>query len=56
MQVKQNGPEYDDGIEFCYDWFSTEFRYEIMKTLHLLRTNNEYTDIIVNDYNKFFNR
>lgn len=56
MQVKQNGPEYDDGIEFGYDWFSTEFRYEIMKTLHLLRTNNEYTDIIVNDYNKFFNR
>lgn len=53
MQIKQNGPEYDDGIEYGYDSFSTEFRYDIMKTIHLLRTNREYADIIVNDYGKF---
>lgn len=53
IQIKKNGPEYDDGIEHDYDWFSTEFRYDVMVTLQMLRTNNEYTDIILNDYSKY---
>lgn len=53
MQVKQDGPEYDDGIEHDYDWFSTVFRYDVMATLQMLRNDGEYTDIILNDYSKY---
>ena len=53
IQAKQNGSEYDDGIEHDYDWFSTEFRYDVMATLQMLRKNGEYTEIILNDYSKY---
>lgn len=53
MQVKQDGPEFDDGIEHDYDWFSTVFRYDVMTTLQMLRNDGKYTDIILNDYSKY---
>ena len=53
MKVKLDGPEYDGGIEQGYDWLSTEFRYDIMKTLQALRDNGEYLHIIQSDYSKY---